>query len=75
MKRIDGIIMYMEVKYLSLDYYLIPEVLLNPIWILRVLVTLDEVSIFILAFSIFSECREFKELCRKLIFTRRGLMV
>ena len=32
-------------------YRLIPKVLLNPIWILGVLVTLDEVPIFIIYFS------------------------
>ena len=26
-------------------------------------------------FQIFSECREFKELCEKLVFTKVGLMV
>ena len=33
-------------------FTLTPKVLLNPIWVLGVLVTLDEVSIFIISFSI-----------------------
>ena len=40
-----------------------------------IFVRLNEVSIFVLSFSIFYGNRKFKNLCVKLIFTKRGLTI
>ena len=61
----------MQIMPKQVAIVLIPKVLLNSIQVLEVLVTL---GVFFL-FQNFSECRGFKELCGKLIFTRRGLVV